>query len=146
MPQPAKSSAVPLSVQRSEDELRLALAGEWRVSELAAIDRVFLSIDLGGVRHVRIDTSQLVLLDFSAAWRLRDFLERVRQLDGQIVFEGGSEPEQLRLITDCLARAPYRPPAANDEGASSRSTHWAGRSCAAGVTSWLHWISPAASS
>jgi phospholipid/cholesterol/gamma-HCH transport system permease protein len=116
MPRPAKSHAALLTVERSGDKLRLALSGEWRVSELSDIDKMFASIDLAGVRHVGIDTSQLVLLDFSAAWRMRDFLERVRQLDGDVRFEGGSEPEQLRLITDCLARAPYRPPAANDEG------------------------------
>jgi phospholipid/cholesterol/gamma-HCH transport system permease protein len=103
-----------LATRRSGDELHLDLAGEWRVGELSQIDKAFAAIDLAGVRHVRIDTTQLALLDFSAAWRLRDFLQRVRQLDGEVSFEG-SEPEQLRLITDCLVKAPYRPPAANDE-------------------------------
>jgi phospholipid/cholesterol/gamma-HCH transport system permease protein len=103
-----------LATRRSGDELHLDLAGEWRVGELSRIDKAFAAIDLAGVRHVRIDTTQLALLDFSAAWRLRDFLQRVRQLDGEITFEG-AEPEQLRLITDCLTKAPYRPPAANDD-------------------------------
>ena len=103
-----------LASRRSGDELHLDLAGEWRVGELSEIDRMLAAIDLAGIRHVRIDTSRLALLDFSAAWRLRDFVQRVRQLDGEISFEG-AEPEQLSLITDCLAKAPYRPPAANDE-------------------------------
>jgi RND family efflux transporter MFP subunit len=53
--------------------------------------------------------------EVDAAWRLREFIERVRQLDGEISFEGG-EPEQLRLITTCLTRAPYRPPPGEDTG------------------------------
>ena len=98
-----------LTARRSADELYLDLSGEWRVAALIEMDRTLGAIDLAGVRHVRVDTSKLAVLDFSAAWRLREFIERVRQLDGEIVFEGG-EPEQLRLITDCLVRAPYRPP------------------------------------
>jgi phospholipid/cholesterol/gamma-HCH transport system permease protein len=98
-----------LTARRSADELRLDLSGEWRVGTLVEMDRTLAGIELAGVRHVRLDTSKLSVLDFSAAWRLREFLERVRQLDGDVVFDGG-EPEQLRLITDCLARAPYRPP------------------------------------
>src|SRR5689334_25302992 len=77
------------------------------------MDRTLGGIDLAGVHHVHLDTSKLAVLDSSAAWRLREFIERVRQLDGEIVFDGG-EPEQLRLITDCLARAPWRPPSGED--------------------------------
>jgi phospholipid/cholesterol/gamma-HCH transport system permease protein len=98
-----------LTAHRSDDELHLVLAGEWRVSHITEMDRDFAAIDLAGVRRVRVDTRELAVLDFSAAWRLRDFLERVRQLDGQVRFEG-PEPEQLRLITDCLVKEPYRPP------------------------------------
>jgi phospholipid/cholesterol/gamma-HCH transport system permease protein len=98
-----------LTARRSADELHLDLSGEWRVATLAEMDRTLGGLDLAGVRHVHFDTSKLAVLDFSTAWRLREFIERVRQLDGEVTFEGG-EPEQLRLITDCLARAPYRPP------------------------------------
>ncbi len=78
------------------------------------MDRTLAGVDLEGIHRVRVDTSKLVVLDFSAAWRLREFLERVRQLDGEVTFEGG-EPEQLRLITTCLTRAPYRPPPGVEE-------------------------------
>jgi phospholipid/cholesterol/gamma-HCH transport system permease protein len=63
-----------------------------------------------------VNTQQLGVLDFSAAWRLREFLHRVRQLDGEIVFEG-PEPEQLHVIDGTLARTPYRapPPCAEDD-------------------------------
>ena len=104
-----------LTARRSADELHVDLSGEWRVATLSQMDRTLSGIDLAGVRHVHFDTSQLAVLDFSTAWRLREFIERVRQLDGEISFDGG-EPEQLRLITDCLAREPYRPPPGEDTG------------------------------
>jgi phospholipid/cholesterol/gamma-HCH transport system permease protein len=108
------TQAQALTVRRSGDELHFDLSGEWRVTELSEMDKALASVDLSGVRHVRIRTHDLIVLDFSAAWRLRDFLQRVRQLDGEVTFEG-PEPEQLRLITDCLTKAPYRPPAANED-------------------------------
>ena len=95
--------------------LHLDLAGEWRVSRLSEMDKAFANLDLAGVRHVRVNTTGLSVLDFSAAWYLREFLDRVRQLDGRITFDG-AEPEQLRLIADCQHKAPYSPPAASDEG------------------------------
>ena len=104
-----------LTARRSADELHVDLSGEWRVATLSEMDRTLVGIDLAGVRHVHFDTSRLAVLDFSAAWRLREFIERVRQLDGEITFDGG-EPEQLRLITDCLAREPYRPPPGEEIG------------------------------
>ena len=115
-----------LSARRSADELHLDLSGEWRVATLAEMDRTLGGIDLAGVRHVHVDTSKLAVLDFSAAWRLREFIERVRQLDGEISFEGG-EPEQLRLITDCLARAPYRPPPGEEVGGGIEPVEAIGR-------------------
>jgi phospholipid/cholesterol/gamma-HCH transport system permease protein len=56
----------------------------------------------------------LTALDFSTAWRLREFLQRVNQLDGEISFRGG-EPEQLRLIDVTLEREPWRTPATADD-------------------------------
>ncbi|MEJ0036340.1 MAG: ABC transporter permease [Gammaproteobacteria bacterium] len=114
-----------LTARRSADELHLDLSGEWRVAVLSEMDRTLSGVDLAGVRHVHVDTSKLAVLDFSAAWRLREFIERVRQLDGDITFQGG-EPEQLKLITDCLARAPYRPPA-SEEGAGIEPVEAIGR-------------------
>jgi hypothetical protein len=83
-----------LTARRSADELHVDLSGEWRVATLSQMDRTLSDIDLAGVRHVHFDTSHLAVLDFSTAWRLREFIERVRQLDGEISFDGG-EPEQL---------------------------------------------------
>jgi len=109
------TQAQALTARRTGDELHLDLAGEWRVAELSALDQALAALDLTAVRHVRLNTANLAVLDFSAAWLLREFIERVRQPGREVTFDG-PEPEQLRLITDCLARVPYRPPAANDEG------------------------------
>ncbi len=103
-----------LTARRSGDTLDLELSGEWRVAVLAAIDAQLRSVDLAGVRHLKVNTEQLGVLDFSAAWRLRELLQRVRQLDGEITFQG-AEPEQLRVIDGTLARTPYRAPAAAED-------------------------------
>jgi phospholipid/cholesterol/gamma-HCH transport system permease protein len=103
-----------LTARRSGDTLDLELSGEWRVARLAAIDAQLRSIDLAGVRHLNVNTEQLGVLDFSAAWRLRELLHRVRQLDGRITFQG-AEPEQLRVIDGTLERSPYRAPASAEE-------------------------------
>ncbi len=103
-----------LTARRSGDTLDLDLGGEWRVGGLASIDAELASIDLAGVRVVRIAVDRLGVLDFSAAWRLREFLQRIRQLDGEITFQGG-EPEQIRLIDATLQRAPFRMPPGSEE-------------------------------
>lgn len=103
-----------LTAYRSGDTLDLDLLGDWRLAGLSALDAELASLDLSGVRHVRVAVEKLAALDFSAAWRLREFLQRVNQLDGQITFRGG-EPEQLRLIGNALAREPYRTPSASDD-------------------------------
>src|SRR5262245_45779846 len=98
-----------LTARRSGDTLDLALSGEWRVAELAAIDAELARLDLAGVRRLNVNTEQLGVLDFSAAWRLRGLRRRGAQLDGGIAFRG-AEPEQLRVIDSTLTRSPYRAP------------------------------------
>jgi phospholipid/cholesterol/gamma-HCH transport system permease protein len=105
-----------LTVHRSGDTLDLALSGEWRVAELAAIDAELAALDLSGVRQLNVNTEQLGVLDFSAAWRLRELLHRVRQLDGEIAFQG-PQPEQLHVIDDTLTRSPYKAPEPCEESA-----------------------------
>src|SRR5262245_28456731 len=104
-----------LSLRQSGDVLHLAIAGEWRVTDLSKLDRALGPVEVAHIREIRVNVADLSILDFSAAWRLREFLERASRYDAKVTFEGGEEPEQLRLITECLARAPYRPPAAEIE-------------------------------
>ncbi|HEU4624965.1 MAG TPA: ABC transporter permease [Steroidobacteraceae bacterium] len=103
-----------LATRRSGDTLDLELSGEWRVTELAAIDAELAALDLAGVRYLNVNTERLGVLDFSAAWRLRELLQRVRQLDGRIAFQG-PQPEQLHIIDETLARSPYKAPESCEE-------------------------------
>lgn len=103
-----------LSLRQSGDVLDLVIAGEWRVCALSELDRALAPLDLAHIREVRVNVADLSVLDFSAAWRLREFIERAHRFDAKVTFEGGQEPEQLKLIAECLARAPYRPPTGGD--------------------------------
>jgi phospholipid/cholesterol/gamma-HCH transport system permease protein len=106
-----------LAAHTTGDRLELDLAGEWRVMGLAAIDAALLSVDLSGVRHALIATDQLIVLDFSAAWRLREFLRRLRQLDVAVTFRS-TAPPQLQLIDETLADGPSAWAATSDEDAA----------------------------
>ncbi len=116
-----------LEARRSADTLDLQLSGEWRVAGLAALDAELAAVDLAGVRHVNVDTEHLEVLDFSAAWRLREFLQRVRELEGTVTFRG-AEPEQIRIIDETLAREPHRAPEAAAESAGIEPVEALGRS------------------
>lgn len=101
--------SAPLTAQRSADRLELTLTGEWRLARLASIDAALDAIDLTGVRHLTVGTESLAVLDLSAAWRLRQFLNRVRQLDGAVQFRG-PQPDQLRLIEQSVDANPHAAP------------------------------------
>ena len=103
-----------LTVRRSGETLDLVLSGEWRVAELAAIDAELATLDLASVRRLNVNTEQLRVLDFSAAWRLRELLHRMRQLDVEIAFQG-PEPEPLHVIDETLTRSPYKAPESCEE-------------------------------
>jgi phospholipid/cholesterol/gamma-HCH transport system permease protein len=103
-----------LTAHRSGDTLDLDLLGDWRLEGLSSLDAELAAVDLAGVRRVQLGVERLSTLDVSAAWRLREFLQRVRQIDGEVSFRGG-EPEQLRLIGNTLSRAPYRAPSASED-------------------------------
>jgi phospholipid/cholesterol/gamma-HCH transport system permease protein len=98
--------SAPLTVRSAADRLELELAGEWRLSSLSTIDATLAGIDLTGVRQIVVNTEKLSVLDLSAAWRLRQFLQRVQQLDRSVVFRG-PQPDQLRLIEQSVTSNPY---------------------------------------
>jgi phospholipid/cholesterol/gamma-HCH transport system permease protein len=106
--------SAPVTAQRSGDRLELTLNGEWRLASLADIDAQLDAIDLNGVRHITVDTESLTVLDLSAAWRLRQFLNRARQLDGAIAFRG-PQPDQLRLIDQSVESNPHAAPEADGD-------------------------------
>ncbi len=98
--------SAPLTVRTTADRLELELTGEWRLASLAGIDAALDGIDLTGVRQITVNTERLALLDLSAAWRLRQFLQRAQQLDRNVEFRG-PQPDQLRLIEQSVTANPY---------------------------------------
>ena len=141
-----RRAAQALAARRSGDELHLDLAGEWRVAALSEIDKRARPASISrGVRDVRINTADLAVLDFSAAWRLREFLERVRQLDGEVTFEARSRSSfgSSRIA----AQAPVSRRRPRDDDTSIEPVEALGRSV---VRRWRdvvgRWSSSAASS
>ncbi len=99
-------ASAPLTVRTSADRLELELTGEWRLSSLSDIDATLDGIDLTGVRQIIVNTEKLSVLDLSAAWRLRQYLQRAQQLDRSVVFRG-PQPDQLRLIEQSVTANPH---------------------------------------
>ncbi len=102
-----------LEVRRSEQDLEIDLAGEWRALELERIDAAFAGIDLSNVRRISVGTEGLKALDLSGAWRLRDFLQQAREAGTEVSFRG-APPDQLRLV-ECTLQGTAPPPVARAE-------------------------------
>jgi phospholipid/cholesterol/gamma-HCH transport system permease protein len=98
-----------LAARRSADSLELALKGEWRALRLHEIGAELTALDLRGVRKLTIATDDLVLLDLSGAWRLREFIGAAEKAGVAVSFRG-APPEQLRVLDDALARDAFQAP------------------------------------
>jgi len=98
-----------LDARRSADSLELALKGEWRALRLHEIGAELTALDLAGVRTLTIASENLVLLDLSSAWRLREFITGAEKAGVTVNFRGAL-PEQLQVLDDALARDPYQAP------------------------------------
>jgi phospholipid/cholesterol/gamma-HCH transport system permease protein len=98
-----------LAARRSADSLELALKGEWRALRLQEISAELSALDLSGVRALTISSADLVLLDLSSAWRLREFIAQAEHAGAKVSFRG-ERPEQLRVLDDALARDAFHPP------------------------------------
>jgi phospholipid/cholesterol/gamma-HCH transport system permease protein len=104
-----------LSALRNADRLELDLIGQWRVRNLAELERELAQTSLDGAHEVVIGTQRLEALDLSGGWVLRDFLQRARGSGVQVRFLD-HPPEQLHLVEETLGDAPVeRPPPAPDE-------------------------------
>ena len=98
-----------LAARRSADSLELALKGEWRALRLQEIGAELGALELSGVHALTISTENLVLLDLSSAWRLREFIAQAEDAGATVSFRG-ARPEQLRVLDDALARDAFHPP------------------------------------
>ena len=103
-----------LAVRRAEQGLEIDLTGEWRALDLPRIDAALTRVELTNTSRVVIRTEGLRALDLSGAWRLRDFLQQLRQGGTDVQFQGAL-PDQLRLVDTTLKGEAPLPPCREDE-------------------------------
>ena len=90
-----------LSARRSDQTLELDLTGQWRIGQFLALDRALADTELNDAREVVICTERLELIDLSASWLLRAFVERAQRAGAAVRFRG-APPEPLRLLDETL--------------------------------------------
>jgi phospholipid/cholesterol/gamma-HCH transport system permease protein len=85
-----------VTARREGDGLAVALSGEWRASQFAAIDAELAAVDVTAVRHASIDTRG-AQFDLAGAWLLQHFLQRLAaaKTEARMV---GERPEALVLL------------------------------------------------
>jgi phospholipid/cholesterol/gamma-HCH transport system permease protein len=97
-----------VEVRRSDQSLEIELNGEWRALQLAQIDAALAGIELADARRAVLNTKGLTALDLSGAWRLREFVCRLRDSGIDVQFQD-EPPDQLRLIDTTLQSSPCAP-------------------------------------
>jgi len=98
-----------IELRRAGQSLEIDLTGEWRALELPQIETALAGVDLANTHQVLIGTQGLAALDLSGAWRLREFIQQIRQSGAEVRFRG-DPPDQLRLIeTTVKGEAPVPP-------------------------------------
>ena len=106
---------MPLHIDRSENSLTLRLSGDWSLEQAAQIERDLASLPAGSVATVRIDCTAIDRLDLSAAWLLRNALQRLTAEGATVRFEG-SRPDQFTFIEDITQEhSPTALPANNSD-------------------------------
>jgi phospholipid/cholesterol/gamma-HCH transport system permease protein len=88
-----------LHIDRSNDTLTLRLRGEWSLEQAQRIERELATLPASGVASVRVDCAELARLDLSAAWMMRNALEKLRAQGAVVGFEG-ARPDQFAFIDD----------------------------------------------
>jgi phospholipid/cholesterol/gamma-HCH transport system permease protein len=95
------------------DVLELALRGDWRAGDTAAIRAEQAALDLANARRVRI-AADGATLDLAGAWAL-DALTRDLAARNIAVEFAGSEPRSLQLVRGALRADAERPAALGTE-------------------------------
>jgi phospholipid/cholesterol/gamma-HCH transport system permease protein len=103
-----------IAARRSADTLELDLKGEWRALGLPQISAELSALELKGLRKIQIGTGELLLLDLSSAWRLREFIVSAEHTGATVSFRGAL-PEQLAVLDDALTRTAFQPPGAHTD-------------------------------
>lgn len=97
-----------LHIDHSANTLTLRLSGEWSLEQAARIESDLAALPAGGVTAVRVDCSGLRRFDLSAAWLVRNALQRLAAQGASVQFTG-PRPDQFAFIDDITQEKP--PPA-----------------------------------
>jgi phospholipid/cholesterol/gamma-HCH transport system permease protein len=101
-------SPATVQLERDARPARLALGGEWVVSEAPRMDAALRSLSLGSLAEVSIDGSAIVLLDSAGAWLIlrtkRELLARRIAVPGVVL------PERYRVLFDKIEQESVVPP------------------------------------
>ncbi len=89
-----------LTTRRDTELLSVQLLGEWRALQSAQIEAELAALDLDGLRRAHIATGE-ARLDLTAAWLLREFLQRARAAGVETSFTD-AVPPTLTLVDRTL--------------------------------------------
>jgi len=103
-----------LSLQRDGDSLHVELAGNWRGTELPAIDAELASQSLGGARELIVSVPETLELDLAGAWTLREWMQAAARAGLDVRFAGAT-PGQVALIESTLSGRKHPHPPSSSE-------------------------------
>ncbi|MCC6172832.1 MAG: MlaE family lipid ABC transporter permease subunit [Gammaproteobacteria bacterium] len=99
----AAAAAAPAGLRSAAQgsSLHLELTGEWRATEVAALERQLDALPLEGVTEVIVRTAGAAALDLSGAWLLHRLDLRVQAAGATLRWADGL-PELVRLVAETL--------------------------------------------
>jgi phospholipid/cholesterol/gamma-HCH transport system permease protein len=111
--------------RRDGTGLSLALAGDWRAAQLAAIRAEFSQLDVAGADRVTVDPAGADI-DLAGAWELDVQLQRLEAAGVAAQF-AGDEPATLRVVRDVLRERRSKPRPADVADDEPNAVHRLGK-------------------
>lgn len=96
-----------LETTKTGDGVRVRLAGDWRLENIAAIEAALQEVPLSP-GALRIESAGLTHMDLSGAWLLRTRLENAREAGARIQFVGDA-PGHFEFMDDMTTHPPAEP-------------------------------------
>lgn len=103
-----------LEANQSGDTLALRLSGAWSIEHIGELETSLATLKNQRATRVRIEASQLSELDLSAAWLLRDCLQKLEKQGAKVEFSG-TRPNQLAFVDELAAKAAAVPATTAEE-------------------------------
>jgi phospholipid/cholesterol/gamma-HCH transport system permease protein len=103
-----------LSQRRNDGTLEVDLTGDWRGSDLPAIEAEIAAVPLDHASALVVRVPESLPMDLAGAWRLREWLETAA-LAGLAVRFDGKKPGQIDLIEATLGGKKHATPPSSSE-------------------------------